>query len=81
MCVSENLWIFLKDVKPLDVCNMEQGLAIKPMQRKCATSCVDLVYTNLLCTPEGTSVFFSSCDSDFGDSPEFHQGNRGSLRV
>ena len=29
MCVSENLWIFLKDVKPLVVCDMEQGMAIK----------------------------------------------------
>ena len=28
-----------------------------------------------------TSVFFSSCDSVVGDSLEFNQANRGSLRV
>ena len=32
-------------------------------------------------TPGVTSVFFWSCDSDVGDSLEFNQANRGSLRV
>ena len=33
------------------------------------------------CIPGVTSVFFSSCDSVVGDSLEFNQANRGSLRV
>ena len=33
------------------------------------------------CIPGGTSVFLSSCDSVVGDSLEFNQANRGSLRV
>ena len=45
---------------------------------KCASSCVDLGYTNQFCVPEVTSVFFSSCDSLVGDSLEFNQANRGS---
>ena len=73
MGVSGNLWIFLKDVKPPVVHYVECGTAMEPMQVKCASSWVYLVYTNLLWTPEGTSVFFSSCDSDLGDSLEFHQ--------
>ena len=48
---------------------------------KCASSWVDLGYTNLFCIPEVTSVFFSCCDSVLGDSLQFHQGNRGSLRL
>ena len=51
------------------------------MNGKCASSCVDLVYTNQFCVPEVTSVFFSSCDSVVGDSIEFNQENRGSLCV
>ena len=30
---------------------------------------------------EGTSVFFSCCDRVLGDSLQFIQGNRGSLRL
>ena len=48
---------------------------------KCASSWVDFGYTNLFFIPEVTSLFFSSCNSVVGDSIEFHQGNRGSLRV
>ena len=33
------------------------------------------------CISEVTSLFFSSLDSIVGDSLEFHQANRGSLRV
>ena len=51
------------------------------MKGKCASSCVDLGYTNIFCIPEVTSLFFSSCYSVLGDSVEFHQGNRGSLRL
>ena len=51
------------------------------MKGKCASSCVDLGYTNQFCVPEVTSVFFSSCDSVVGDSLEFNQPNRGFLRV
>ena len=51
------------------------------MKGKCASSQVDLRYTNQFCIPEVTSAFFSSCDSLVGDSLEFNQANRGSLCV
>ena len=81
MVLSGNLWIFVKDVKPLVVYDVERGTAMEPMQRKCASSWVDLGYTNLFCIPEVTSESFSCCDSVLGDSLQFHQGNRGSLRL
>ena len=51
------------------------------MKGKCASSYVDLGYTNQFCVPVVTSVLFSSCDSLVGDSLEFNQANRGSLCV
>ena len=42
MAVSGNLWIVGKDVKPRVVCDVERGMAMEPMQGKCALSCVDL---------------------------------------
>ena len=75
MDVSGNLWIFLKDVKPFVVYDVERRMAMETMQRKFTSSCVDLWYTNLFCIPEVTSVFFSPCDSVLGDALEFHQGN------
>ena len=51
-------------------------MAMDSMKGKCATSCVDLGYTNQFCVPEVTSVFFSSCDSVVGDSLEFKQANQ-----
>ena len=68
MGVSGNLWIVVKDVKPLVVYDVERGMATDPMQGKFASSGVDLGYSNLFCIPEVTSVFFSSCDSVLGDS-------------
>ena len=56
-------------------------MAMEPLQGKYASASVDLGYTNLVCIPVVTSVFFSSCDSVVGDSLEFNQANRGSLRV
>ena len=47
-------------------------MVMEPMQGKLASSQFDLVYTELFCIPQVTSVFFSSCDSDFGDSLEFN---------
>ena len=38
-------------------------------------------FTNLFCILEVTPVFFSCCNSVPGDSLQFHQGNRGSLRL
>ena len=81
MGASENLWIFLKDIKPLVLYDVECGITLEPMRGKFPSFWVDLVYTNLFYILEVTSVFFSSCDSVLGDSPEFHQGNRGSLCV
>ena len=51
------------------------------MKGKCASSRVDLGYTNQFCVPEVTSVFFLSCGNVVGDSLEFNQANRGSLCV
>ena len=56
-------------------------MAMEPMQGKWASYRVDLGYTELLCVPEVTSVFFSSFDSVLGDSLEFNQANRGSFLV
>ena len=81
MGVSRNLWILVKDVKPLVVYDVESEMAMDSMKGKCASSCVDLGYTNLFCIPEVTSVFFSCCDSVLGDSLQFHHGNRDSLRL
>ena len=81
MGVSGNLWILVKDVKTLVVYDVELEMAMDSMKGKCASSWVDLGYTNEFCVPEVTSVFFSSCDSLVGDSLEFNQANRGSLYV
>ena len=81
MGVSGTLWSVVKDVKPLVVYDVESEMAMDSMKGKCASSCVDLGYTNLFCIPELTSLIFSCCDSVPGDSLQFHQGNRGSLRL
>ena len=79
--VSGNLSIVVKDVKALVVYDVEWEMAMDSMNGKCASSWVDLRYTNQFCVPEGTSVFFSSWNSLVGDSLEFNQANRGSLYV
>ena len=56
-------------------------MALEPMQVKPASSTGDFVYTKVFPVPVVTSVFFSSCDIVVGDSLEFNQANRGSLRV
>ena len=38
MIVSGNLWIFLKDVKPLGVYGVEHEMAMETMHGKCASS-------------------------------------------
>ena len=81
MGVSGNLWIVVKDVKTLVEYDVEIETAMDSVKGKCASSCVDLGYTNQFCDPEVTSEFFPSCDSLFGDSLEFNQANRGSLCV
>ena len=81
MGVSGNFWIVVKDVKPLAVYDVECEMAMDSMKGNCASSRVDWGYTNLLCIPEVTSVFFSCCNSVLADSLPFHQGNRGSLRL
>ena len=80
MSDSGNVWIVVKDVKPVVVYDVECEMAMYSMKEKCASSCVDLGYTNRFCIPEVTSVFFSCRDSLLGDTLQFHQGNRGSLR-
>ena len=56
-------------------------MVMEPMQGKLASSQLDFGYSELLRLPEVTSVYFKSCDSVVGDSLEFSQANRGSLRV
>ena len=75
MGVSENLCSFLKGVKPLLLYSVKHGIAMEPMKGKRASSRVDVVYTELFCIPEVTSVFFSSYDSVLGDSLVFHQAH------
>ena len=61
--------------------DVEQGIAMEPMNGKWATFQVDLRFTEVFCIPKLTSEFISSCDSVLGDSLVFCQENRGSLRV
>ena len=56
-------------------------MVMEPMQGKLASAQFDFGYTEQFCIPGVTSVFFSSCDSVVGDSLEFNQTYRGSLRV
>ena len=56
-------------------------MVMETMQGKLASSQFDLVYTELFCVPEVTSVFFYSCECIPRDSLEFNQANRGSLHV
>ena len=79
MCLRESL-IFLKEVKPLVLYDVEHGIAMETMKGKWPSSRVDLQYTELFCIPEVTSLFLS-CDSVLRDSLVFHQANRGSLGV
>ena len=81
MGVSGNLCRFLKEVKRLVLCAVENGIALEPMKAKWASSRIVLGYTELFCLPEVISVLTSSCDSVLGDSLGFHQENRGSLYI
>ena len=73
--------MFLKGVKPLVLYDVDIGVIMEPMQGILASSQFDFWYTEQFCIPGVTSVFFSSCDNVAGDSLEFNQANRGSLRV
>ena len=48
---------------------------MEPMKGKCASSRVDVGYTELFYVPEVTAVFLSSCESLLGDSLVFHQAH------
>ena len=67
--------------KSLVLYDVDRGVVMEPMQGKLASSQFDFGYTEQLCIPGVATVFFSSCDSVVGDSLEFNQANRGSLRV
>ena len=56
-------------------------MVMETMEGKLASSQFDFGYTEQFCIPGVASVFFSSCDSVVGDSQEFNQANRDSLRV
>ena len=58
MGVSVNLWFVVKDVKTVVLYDVEWETAMDSMKGKCASSWVDLRYTNQFCVPEVTSVFF-----------------------
>ena len=81
MVFSGNLSSFLKGVQPLVLYDADRGMVMEPMQGKLASSQFDLGHTDLFYDPGVTSVFFSSCDSDVGDSLEFNQAKRDSLCV
>ena len=61
-----NLYSFLKEVQPLALYDVEHGTAMEPMKGKWASSRVDLGYTELVCIPEVTAEFPSSCDIGLG---------------
>ena len=61
--------------------DVERGVVMEPMQGKFSSSQIDFGYTEQFSIPRVTSLLFSSCDSAVGDSLEFNQANRGSLRV
>ena len=73
--VSQGICRFLKEVKPLVLYAVEQGIAMEPVKGNWASSRVDLGYTKLFCIPELTAEFISSCDSVLGDSVVFCQEN------
>ena len=56
-------------------------MAVDPMKGNLASSRVDWGYTVEFHVPAVISVSFYTCDSDLGDSLEFHQANQGSLHV
>ena len=68
-------------MKPLVLYDVDRGVFMETMQGKLALSQFDFGYTEQICIPGMTSVFFLSCDTAVGDSLEFNQANRGSLRV
>ena len=72
---------FLKGVKRLVLYDVDRDVVMDPMKGKLASSQFDFGYTEQFCIPGVTSVLFSSCDSVAGDSLEFNQANRGTLRV
>ena len=51
MVVSGKTFIVVKDVKPLVVHDVECEMSMDSMKGKCASSWVDLGYTNLFCLP------------------------------
>ena len=57
MGVSGNLWSCLNEVKPLVMFDVEQGMALEPMQGNQASSQVDFLYSDLFCVPMVTSVY------------------------
>ena len=73
--------MFLKGVKQLVLYDVDHRVVMVPMQGKLSSSQFDFGYTEQFCIPGVTSVFLSSSDSVVGDSLEFNQANRGSLRV
>ena len=73
--------MFLNGFKPLVLYDVDPRVVMETMQGKFASSQFDFGYTEQLCIPGVTSVFFSSCDRVVGDSLEFKQTNRCFLRV
>ena len=61
MGLSENLFSFLKGVKPLVLYSVKHGIAMEQMKGKRASSRDDLGYTKLFCIPE-----VQQCSSRFG---------------
>ena len=73
--MSGTLCQYLKEVKPLVLYAVDDGIAKEQMRGNWASSCGDFGYTEVFCIPELTSEFISSCDSVLGDSLVFYQEN------
>ena len=78
---SGNLWICIKEVKPLVLFDGERVIALELMQGNWASSRVDVGYRELFCPPAVTSGSLKTCDSVLEDSLECHQGSQGSFQV
>ena len=79
-CLRESLEVN-KGSQAIVLYDVDRGVVMESMQGKLSSSQFDFEYTEEYYIPGVTSVFFWSCDSVVGDSLEFNQANRGSLRV
>ena len=56
--VSGNLWSCLKEIKPLVVYDVQQGIALEPVEGNRMSFHIDMGYPKLFYIPAVKSVFF-----------------------